>query len=56
MWTKVLRIRSKALKNEIEDLRNEISTHEKTIERLQGKIQTMQDNHHRELMDLKGKP
>ena len=47
--------KSKALKNEIEDLRNEISTHEKTIERLQGKIQTMQDNHHRELMDLKGK-
>ena len=47
--------KSKALKNEIEDLRNEISTHEETIERLQGKIQTMQDNHHRELMDLKGK-
>ena len=47
--------KSKALKNEIEDLRNEISTHEETIERLQGKIQTMQDNHHWELMDLKGK-
>lgn len=41
--------------NEIEDLRSEISTHEETIERLQDKIQTMQDDHHRELVNLKGK-
>ena len=47
--------RSKALKNEIEDLRDEISTHEETIERLQGKIQTMQSDHHRELMKLEAK-
>ena len=31
------------LKNEIEDLRCEISTHEETIERLQDKIQTRAD-------------
>ena len=37
--------KSKAIKNEIEDLRNEISTHEETIERLQ-------DNHHCELIKL----
>ena len=47
--------KSKALKNEIEDLRSEISTHEETIERLQDKIQTIQSDHHRELMNLKGK-
>lgn len=47
--------RSKALKSEIEDLRDEISTHENTIERLQCKIQTMQSDHHRELMKLEGK-
>lgn len=47
--------KSKALKNEIEDLRNEISTHEETIEHLQDKIQTMQSEHHRELINLKGK-
>ena len=47
--------KSKALKNEIEDLRKEISTHEETIERLQGKIQTMQSDHHRELMKLESK-
>ena len=47
--------KSKALKNEIEDLRSEISTHEETIERLQDKIQTMQDDHHRELVNLKSK-
>ena len=47
--------RSKALKNEIEDLRDEISTHEETIEQLQGKIQTMQNDHHRELMKLEAK-
>jgi len=47
--------KSKALKNEIEDLRHEIATHEETIELLQGRIQTMQDDHHRELMNLKGK-
>lgn len=47
--------RSKALKSEIEDLRDEISTHEYTIERLQCKIQTMQSDHHRELMKLEGK-
>ncbi|WP_289629991.1 mobilization protein [uncultured Phocaeicola sp.] len=42
--------KSKALKGEIEGLRHEISTHEETIEQLQGKIQTMQNDHHRELM------
>lgn len=47
--------RSKALKSEIEDLRDEISTHENTIERLQCKIQTMQSDHHRERMKLEGK-
>ncbi len=47
--------RSKALKSEIEDLRDEISTHENTIERLQCKIQAMQSDHHRELMKLEGK-
>ena len=47
--------KSKALKNEIEDLRSEISTHEETIERLQDKIQTMQNNHHSELMKLEAK-
>ena len=47
--------KSKALKGEIEDLRDEISTHEETIERLQGKIQTMQSDHQRELMKLDGK-
>lgn len=47
--------RSKALKNEIEDLRDEISTHENTIERLQCKIQIMQSDHHRELMKLEAK-
>mgnify|MGYP000127693958 FL=1 len=43
------------MKNEIEDLRSEISTHEETIERLQDKIQTMQNNHHSELMKLEAK-
>ena len=47
--------KSKALKNEIEDLRSEISTHEETIERLQDKIQTMQSDHHRERMELEAK-
>ena len=47
--------KSKALKGEIEDLREEISMHEETIERLQGKIQTMQSDHHRELMKLESK-
>ena len=47
--------KSKALKNEIEDLRSEISTHEETIEQLQCKIQTMQSDHNRELMNLKSK-
>ena len=42
--------KSKALKGEIEDLRYEISTHEETIGLLQGRIQTMQNDHHRELM------
>ena len=45
--------RSKALKDEIEDLRHEISTHEETIGQLQGTIRTMQNSHHRELMKLK---
>lgn len=36
-------------------MRSEISTHEETIERLQDKIQTMQDDHHRELVNLKSK-
>ena len=30
--------KSKAMKNEIEDLHHEIATHEETIERLQSKI------------------
>lgn len=47
--------KSKALKNEIEDLRSEISTHEETIERLQDKIQTIQSDHHRELMKLESR-
>ena len=47
--------KSKALKGKIEDLREEISTHEETIERLQGKIQTMQSGHYRELMKLESK-
>ena len=47
--------KSKALKNEIEDLRSEISTHEETIEQLQCKIQTMQSDHHRERMELEAK-
>ena len=44
--------KSKALKNEIKDLRSEISTHEETIEQLQCKIRTMQNDHHRERMQL----
>lgn len=36
-------------------MRTEISTHEETIERLQDKIQTMQDDHHRERMELEAK-
>ena len=48
--------KSKALKNEIEDLRCEISTHEGTIERLQDKIQTMRSDHSRKLMQLETKP
>ena len=36
-------------------MRCEVSTHEETIERLQDKIQTIQSDHHRELMNLKGK-
>ena len=47
--------KSKALKGEIEDLRHEITTHEETIERLQDKIQTMQSDHHRELLKLESK-
>ena len=47
--------KSKALKGEIEDLRHEISTHEETIEQLQDKIQTMQSDHHRELLKLEAK-
>ena len=47
--------KSKALKNEIEDLRCEISMHEKTIGRLQDKIQTIQNDHSRELMQLETK-
>lgn len=47
--------KSKALKGEIEDLRHEITTHEETIEQLQDKIQTMQSDHHRELMRLEAK-
>lgn len=45
----------KAMKNEIEDLRHEIATHEETIERLQCKIQTIQSGHHRERMELEAK-
>ena len=44
--------KSKAMKNEIEDLRRGIATHEETIERLQGKIRTMQNDHHRERLQL----
>ena len=47
--------KSKVLKGEIEDLRCEISTHEETIELLQGRIQAMQSDHHRELMKLEAK-
>lgn len=47
--------KSKALKEEIENLRDEISTHEETIERFQGKIQTMQSDRLRELMKLESK-
>jgi len=47
--------KSKALKGEIEGLRHEIATHEETIEQLQGRIQTMQSDHHRELMKLEAK-
>ena len=47
--------KSKALKNEIEDLRCEVSTHEETIERLRDKIQTIQNDHSRELMQLEAK-
>jgi len=47
--------KSKVLKNEIEDLRCEISTYEETIKRLQDKIQTMQNDHSRELMQLETK-
>ena len=47
--------KSKALKSEIEDLRCEISTHEETIERLQDKIQTIQNDHNCELMQLEAK-
>lgn len=36
-------------------MRNEISTHEETIERLQDKIQTIQSDHHRELMKLESR-
>ena len=42
--------KSKALKGEIEGLRHEISTHEETIGLLHGRIQAMQNDHHRELM------
>ena len=38
------------LESEIDDLHTEISTHEETIERLQDKIQTIQNDHSRELM------
>ena len=47
--------KSKALKNEIEDLRCEISTHEETIEQLQDRIQTIQNDYSRELMQLEAK-
>lgn len=47
--------KSKVLKGEIEDLRHEISTHEETIEMLQGRIQVMQSDHHRELMKQEAK-
>ena len=47
--------KSKVLKGEIESLRHEISTHEGTIGLLQGRIQTMQSDHHRELIKLKAK-
>ena len=36
-------------------MRHEITTHEETIEQLQDKIQTMQSDHHRELMRLEAK-
>ena len=47
--------KSKALKNEIEDLRCEISTHKETIEQLQDRIQTIQNDHSRELMQLENR-
>lgn len=36
-------------------MRHEISTHEDTIEQLQGRIQTIQSDHYRELMKLEAK-
>ena len=47
--------KSKVLKDEIVNLRHEIATHEETIEQLQGGIQTMQSDHHRELIKLEAK-
>ena len=47
--------KSKALKGEIEGLRHEISTHEETIGLLHGRIQAMQNDHHRELMKLEAR-
>ncbi|MDE6872658.1 MAG: mobilization protein [Bacteroidales bacterium] len=47
--------KSKALKGEIEDLRDEVYTHEETIGQLQDKIQAMQNDHHCELMKLEAK-
>ena len=47
--------KSKALKGKIEDLRDELSTQEETIGRLQDKIQTMQSDHQRELMKLEAR-
>lgn len=47
--------KSKALKGEIEGLRHEISTHEETIGLLQGRIQAMQNDHHRELLKLEAR-
>lgn len=41
----------KSLERENEDLRDEIATHEETIEQLQAKIGTMQNEHRQAMMN-----
>lgn len=49
------RFRTARKETETSAQRDNISTHVETIERLQDKIQTMQSDHHRELMKLEAK-